>query len=175
MPSDMQPAERVPRGRKTFAIAVIVIVLGAQLRAIVPPTFGSWYWPFMDYAMYRQARYRNEAFRLLDLDVVPCAPGQRPRSLRAVDVGIPPFRYRYALAVVADRERPLPPPRARADAARLLDAGVRPLASQGYCEARVVEQTYLNDLERSGIPDSASRPIHTWRIGSIAPNESVAP
>lgn len=175
MTLETQPGARPSGSRKAFAIAVIVVVLGAQLRAIVPPTFGSWYWPFMDYPMYRQARHRNEAFRLLDLDVVPCTSGKPARSLRASEIGIPPFRYRHTLAVVADRERPLPPPLAKAEAARLLDAAVRPLASEGYCEARVVEQTFLNDLERSGIPDSASRPIHTWRIGTIAPDGSVAP
>lgn len=156
----------MPPLQKAFAIAVIVVVLGIQLRAIIPPTFGSWLWPFMDYAMYRQARYHGEAFRVLEIELVPCEGTRPPRLVAPQDVGMPPFRYRAVIDVVAGVEPPAAG-QSREELLRLLDGLLRRIAGAEHCEARVLQQTYLNDLEKSGVPDTPRRAIHEWSLGSV--------
>jgi len=71
--------------RKAFAVLCIVVVLGAQVRALFPRAGRphEWHWPFLDYPMYSSAHFPGESLIRHELRAVPC---DRPDTAIAVSV-----------------------------------------------------------------------------------------
>jgi len=59
---------------KAFAVACIVLVLGAQAALIFPPGKQprNQYWPFLNYPMYSPAKHLGDSLILPELRAVPC-------------------------------------------------------------------------------------------------------
>jgi hypothetical protein len=72
---------------KAFSLAFIVGVLALQFWVIFPPEPRSkdWYWPFVNYPMYSQAKSPGEVFREHAIEVRFAEPGS---ALRLVQSGI---------------------------------------------------------------------------------------
>jgi hypothetical protein len=90
--------------QKAFAVGVIVVILGGQLAAIVPPEGAvrrsHRFWPFMNYPMYATPRHAGDVHRVPSVWVTRCNGAEEPAPPSAL--GLSDYRYREMLQHVAD-------------------------------------------------------------------------
>ncbi len=151
--------------RKLFAVTVSAAVLGAQLWAILPPGYRATqknrYWPFLDYPMYSNARYRGAVIVQHRLFGIPChGEGERPvtrTDLRTAPTNLVHLLWTVTAQVSADtslKRSAFRSPLASALARDSLDAVVRLYLPGAFCRLKVKEQAVVvgesipADLER---------------------------
>lgn len=148
---------------KLGAIGVIAGVLGVQTFALLPAGRGGWYWPFVDYPMYSDAREPGATFGLFDLELVSC-DGER-RALSSADLKLPRFRYRNALEVAAggrpDRPRA---PEEVPDRRRFLSRVIVEEVPGEWCTAEVYGRIF--EMGERGLvsPDVPRRRLAEWPV-----------
>jgi hypothetical protein len=91
--------------RKAFAVGVIVVMLGGQTAAMIPPEGivmrRHWYWPFVNYPMYATPRHAGDVFRVHELQITRCGSAPETVSHRTLGMGV--FRYWETLERIADQ------------------------------------------------------------------------
>src|SRR4051812_47053523 len=84
---------------KAFVVGVIVLMLGGQCAAIVPPEGvvrrSHRFWPFMNYPMYATPRHAGDVYRVPSVWVTRCKGEIEPAPPNAL--GLSDFRYRETL------------------------------------------------------------------------------
>ena len=151
---------------KVGAVTVICGVLAVQLFAISPEGRGGWYWPFVDYPMYSDAKQPGATFGLFDLEAIGCDGAVRPVS--ASDARLPPFRFRNAVALAAGTipqrpDRPRDQVEVEARRRQLVDI-VRSEIPGDWCELRVHGRIFrMNEhgLEATDVP---RQPLAAWPV-----------
>lgn len=139
--------------RKVVAIVVIVVTLGAQLYAMLPPegrgTRPHRYWPFINYPMYAWPRHAGDFVRIDELHVVPCDGGPA-ETLTAAQLHILPYRFAELLERLSRSGEPNstwpPPEMARQDRAMLTSLILRERGTR-FCRAEIHEKDYVMNAE----------------------------
>jgi hypothetical protein len=165
--------------RKTFTVSFIAAILTAKVAVALPIIDGSWYWPFVDYPMYRHAHFEGAVYRDWRMSVlVPGPEGSPPDTIQvtADDIGIYFFVLDGVVRAVmgwARGEEGSTEERAQRAAERIEQAAV---ASLPYPEFAILLEEREFVIGRRG-PESLDPPweaIHTWQAEEALASEALA-
>jgi hypothetical protein len=159
--------------RKAFASVVCIVILGAQIAAMIPPEGlkprQPKFWPFVNYPMYATARHAGDVFRVPELRAYPCDGGE-PVTLPDTSLRIPRFEFWDLLDRVAN-PRPgaggaAPDPMSD-KSVRLVTRLIASAAPGRFCRAEVRQRDYVMGSE--GWDPAKDPPVRTMRTWSLLP------
>lgn len=137
-------------------------VLAAQVAAMLPGTDGSWYWPFVNYPMYSEARLPGTTFSFHRIRVTGC---DSPADTLVFDAGTLPatlFTLRNIFMTATGGRDGRMPADAMHEARETLGALATQAAGRPLCDFEIREQRFVigrSGLERADVP---WRAVATW-------------
>jgi hypothetical protein len=153
---------------KAFAVACIVLVLGAQAALIFPPGKQprNRYWPFLNYPMYSPAKHLGDSLILPELRAVPCDIPDSSLPVPATTLHVDLGRYWQMLQGLTR------PPRREA----MLDTLSRLTQSAMHgnvCALELWREVFVVDQRGVRVEDRASVKYARWEIGPSSGRESI--
>jgi hypothetical protein len=146
--------------QKAFVVSMIVMMLGGQFAAIIPPEGAvrrsHRFWPFMNYPMYATPRHAGDVHRVPSLWVRRCNGAEEPAPPTAL--GLSEYHYRETLRHIADAPADSPD---RALVTHLVTAHVEADA----CRISIHERGYV--MTRDGwnpATDIPDREVVAWEL-----------
>lgn len=136
--------------RQLVVSVILAGILAAQTYMSVPPdrASGGWYWPFVSYPMYRQARHVGDELNFTRLDGVPCEGGE-PTVLTYEDLGIQWHSLHLTMLDLLEEPEP-----GSSEPGAWLRRMVAEKHAGAICTARVSTRTVrLGSIPRSGIAE----------------------
>lgn len=134
--------------RRYFVSVLLAGILAAQVYMTIPPIrdAGGWYWPFISYPMYRQARHVGDELRFTRLEAVPCEGGE-PTTLTHRDLGIQWHNLHLTMLSILES-----PELGESEREAWLRSLVAEKHSGAVCTARVYTRSlHLGNVPQSGI------------------------
>jgi hypothetical protein len=146
--------------QKAFVISVIVVMVGGQLAAIVPPEGlvrrSHRFWPFMNYPMYATPRHAGDVYRVPSVRITRCSGAEEPAPPDAL--GLSEYRYREVLRQIADA-------RGRSSNRALITHLVTARIAADACRIGIHERGYV--MTRNGWNPATDIPDHeivSWEV-----------
>ena len=96
--------------RKAFAVACVIVVLGAQARTLFPPGYPAQnrYWPFLNYPMYSDAHRLGDSIVRHELRAMPCGASAATLTLPFDSLRMEPWVFWNMLDRLAVSSSPRP-------------------------------------------------------------------
>ena len=153
---------------KAFAVACIVVVLGAQAAVVFPPgkQARNRYWPFLNYPMYSAANHLGDSLVYLELRAVPCDMPDSTLPVPATTLHVNLGRYRQMLNGLTRSPRR----EVKLDTIRrLTESGMR----RNVCALELWRQVFFVERRGVRIEDRPWVRYARWKVGPDSSRDTI--